>query len=177
MPDDRPSAGYHVVTKLLHWLTVVALVGQLLLGYTMEGLSESLTEADEGDADEALVFLHAWVGGAILVLGVLRLLWRKASTLPPWAPQLSERDRRLAHRTEQALYALLFLMPATGLALLFLSGEEREVTPERDWQPPFELVEDDLLLAAHIGSHVLLYIAVVVHVALAVRRRTVHRMV
>ena len=30
--------------------------------------------------------LHILLGLAILVLGGVRLLWRRRSTLPPWAP-------------------------------------------------------------------------------------------
>jgi cytochrome b561 len=173
--------GYGVVTKFLHWLTVAALAAQFTLGYAQEGLSEWLTETDSsgrgsGDADEALVFAHGWLGGAIVALALVRLLWRTATPLPPWAEQLTARDRKLAHRTEQLLYLLLFLVPGSGLALLFLSGEEREIGPDEEWQPPYDVIDDDVLLATHIAGHILFYLALIVHVGLAVRRRTLGRM-
>lgn len=181
MPVVGGVTGYGAVTKFLHWLTVAALAAQFTLGYAQEGLSEWLTETDSsgsgsGDADEALVFAHGWLGGGILVLALVRLLWRAATPLPPWADQLTARDRKLEHRTEQLLYLLLFLVPGSGLALLFLSGEEREIAPDEEWQPPYEVMGDDVLLAAHIAGHVLFYLALVVHVGLAVRRRTLGRM-
>lgn len=166
--------GYGLVTKALHWLTVLALVGQLVLGYAMDGLSEWY--AGERDADDALVFVHAWWGVAIMTLATLRLAWRRWTPLPPWSDRLSDRDRVWQHRIEVTLYALLYAVPASGLALLFLSGEERETLEDPEWTPPWELVEDDLLVALHVASHIALYATIAAHVALATRRRTVGRM-
>ncbi|MGH3359808.1 MAG: cytochrome b, partial [Nocardioidaceae bacterium] len=92
------DAGYGAVTKALHWLTVAALVVQFTLGYALEGLSERFV-SDDSDADESLVFAHAWVGMAILCLAVTRLAWRAATPLPAWSERLTARDRRVAHRT------------------------------------------------------------------------------
>ena len=169
--DER---GYGIVTRTLHWLTVLALVGQVLLGYTLEEASEWV--AGERDADEALVFVHAWWGVAIMVLATLRLAWRRATPLPPWSDRLSARDRVWQHRLEMALYALLYLVPGTGLALLLVSGAERETLDDPEWTPPLELVDDDLLVVLHVASHIALYLTVAVHVVLATRRRTVGRM-
>ena len=60
--------------------------------------------------------------------------------------------------------------------MLFLSGEERDVAGDREWQPPYDVVGDDTALAVHIGGHVVLYAALAVHVGLALRRRTLSRM-
>jgi len=169
-------AGYGLVTKALHWLTVVAVTAQFAAGYGLEALSEWVAGTDDSDADEAGVFVHAGLGVAILLLAVIRLSWRLATHLPPWAEQLSARDRRVAHRTEQVLYLTLFLIPLSGLALLFLSGEERDIAEDNEWQPPYDMVSDEFALFAHIGGHILFYLAILVHVGLALRRRTVTRM-
>jgi cytochrome b561 len=166
--------GYGLVTKVLHWLTVLALVGQLFLGYAMDDLSEWY--AGERDAEDALVFLHAWWGVGIIVLVTVRLLWRRLTPLPPWSDRLSPQDRVWQHRLEMNLYALLYVVPGTGLALLLLTGEERETLADPEWTPPFDLVDEDVLVALHVASHVALYLVVAAHVALATRRRTVGRM-
>lgn len=159
---------------MLHWLTVVALVTQFSLGYAMEGLAERFV-SDDSDSDETLVFVHACVGIAILCLAVLRVAWRRATPLPPWSERLNEADRRVENVTERLLYVLLFAIPASGLALLFLSGEERDIG--REWQPPYDLLDADVLLTAHITGHVVFYLVLLVHVGLAVRRRTLRRIV
>ena len=176
------DGGYGLVTILLHWVTVLLLLAQFVLGYAMESLGELfLGEMDSlgqgrGDGDERLVFAHAGLGTAILVLALARIVWRVLTPLPPWDERLSETDRRLERLVELAFYWLLVLTPASGLALLYLSGEEREVATG-EWFPPYDMVGDDVLLVTHVACHVALYLALAVHVGIAVRRRTIGRII
>jgi cytochrome b561 len=169
-------AGYGAVTKTLHWLTVLAVTAQFSIGYGLDAFSGWIAGTDDSDADEAGVFAHAALGVTILLLAVIRLGWRWATPLPPWGEQLTERDRRLASLTERVLYLTLFWIPLSGIGLLFLSGEERDVAENNEWQPPYDVFSDDVALAAHVAGHVLFYTAVIFHVGLALRRRTVSRM-
>ena len=53
MPLRNGEHGYGVVTKFLHWLTVAAIIGQFLVGWTMEADDEALDrEKDRIDALE-----------------------------------------------------------------------------------------------------------------------------
>ncbi|MEV7397755.1 cytochrome b/b6 domain-containing protein [Aeromicrobium sp. NPDC092404] len=186
MPLVSTDQGYGTVTKLLHWSTFVLLVAQFVLGYGMEGFAESLFEEDSsgrgsgGDrvraGDDQLVFVHAWLGGAILALALIRLLWRWSTPLPPWSERLTETDRLVEAWTEKILYLTLFVIPLSGIGLLFFSGEEREVENRREWLPPFDVVPDGLMLGLHVGGHLVFYAALLVHVGLALRRRTLGRM-
>jgi cytochrome b561 len=176
MPLRNGPAGYGLVTKTLHWLTVAALAAQFAIGYGIDAVSAWVAGTDDSDSDEAAVFVHGWLGGAILVLVLIRLAWRFGTPLPPWSDRLTERDRRLEAFTEWALYLALFAIPLSGFALLYLSGEERDVAEDREWQPPYDVVGDDTALAVHIGGHVLLYVTLAIHVGLALRRRTLGRM-
>ena len=180
MSARNSAAGYGWVTRFLHWVTLVLLLAQFVLGYAMEGLGDWLLgEMDSlghgrGDGEDRLVFAHAWLGGTILAVAIVRIAWRLTTPLPPWDDRLSDGDRRVERLAELALYWLLVIIPTTGLALLFLSGKEREVG-DGEWRPPFELVEDDLLLGLHIAAHVAFYVALLAHVSIAVRRRTFGR--
>lgn len=169
-------AGYGTVTKVLHWLTVAALAIQFTVGYAMEAVSEWVSGTDDSHADEAAVFVHGWIGGGILALATIRLVWRLRTPLPPWAPQLTAAEKRLATVTERTLYTLLFVIPATGIGLLYLSGKRRDIAEDQRWEPPYDLIGDDALLAAHITAHVVFYVTLAVHVGLALRRRTLSRM-
>lgn len=169
-------AGYGAVTKTLHWVTVVAVATQFVIGYRIDEFSAWVAGTDDSDADEAAVFVHAALGVVILALAVVRLGWRLATPLPPWAEQLSDGDRRVASATEKMLYLTLFWIPLSGIALLYLSGEERDVAENGEWRPPYDLIGDDFALSAHVAGHVLFFAAVLVHVGLALRRRTVSRM-
>ncbi len=177
--------GYGGVTRFLHWLTVGLLLIQLVLGYTMEAVAEALFEEDSsggsgGDrvraGDDQLVFLHAGIGALILVLASVRLLWRLSTPLPPWSERLGPVARRVESWVERVLYATLFVIPLSGIGLLFFSGEERELENRREWFPPLDVVSDDLMLVLHVGGHLTFYAALLVHVGLAVRSRTLSRM-
>lgn len=174
----EPAAGYGRVAKALHWATVLALLAQMTVGYLMEaddsgrgrgrgrsgdsGRGRGRGGDDEGyDVAERLAAwpedLLAWhvvLGAAVLLLGVVRVAWRRTHGLPPWARTLSPVERRLAHRTERALLLLLFAIPLTGLSLL--------------------VVGDDLV-ALHVASHVALFAALAAHLGLVLKHQLVDR--
>jgi cytochrome b561 len=177
MADPTGPARYHPVARLLHWTMLVAIGAQFLLGYGIDradDLFEWVVEWRFAGEDDALVFLHVGLGMLILLLATVRLLWRLLAGLPPWAPELSEQERRVAHRVEQVLYAAMFLIPLTGIALVVLAGE--------DWQfgrwalrAPVELVDDDVLLGVHIATHVAFLAALTVHVGMVLKHQVIDR--
>jgi cytochrome b561 len=162
--------GYGAVTKSLHWLTVLALATQLTIGYVMDvggqgrgrGGDSGRGRGRGGDdvslgfdpGDDTLVTAHVILGVTILTLALLRLLWRRATPLPPWAPGLSGGERTLATWTERALYLCLILMPVTGLSLI--------------------LVSDDLL-AVHVTSHIVFFAALAMHLGLVFKHQLIDR--
>jgi len=120
--ESRGEPGYGRVTKTLHWLTVAAVAAQFTVGYSLDvdggrgrgrgrGGESGRGRGRGGDGvdvfgDDTLLTVHVALGVSILVLATIRLVWRRRTTLPPWAGGLSLFERRLAHRTEQALYIL-----------------------------------------------------------------------
>jgi len=172
------ASGYGLVTKTLHWLTFLALLAQFAVGYAMTRSDDLLEFAIDrwlrGD-EERLIVVHATLGVCILALAVVRLLWRKFTPLPAWAKGLSAGERKLAHRTEQLLYLCLFLIPITGLALLFGSGEEWDISKRGEWQSPWEFASDDVLLVAHIGAQLLFFVAFALHLGLVLKHQLIKR--
>ena len=200
--------GYGLVTKVLHWLTVAALVVQFGVGWAMDvddGLdreedlldaeadrreeeAEVLGEAEEERAEAenerleeqfeareddqaaavfddvvsgdafgdgfALPHLHVLLGLLIIVLAVVRVVWRRTTPLPPWAEHLSAGERRFEAFLEKALLALLVVVPATGL--LLVAGQD-------DWVP------------VHVTAHFALLAAIAGHVGLVLRHTVVRR--
>jgi cytochrome b561 len=104
--------------------------------------------------DDPLLTAHVVLGVSILVLAIVRLWWRRRSTLPPWAPGLSPAERTLAHWTERALYTLLFVIPLTGLWLV--------------------LVNDDAV-AVHVAAHVAFFVAFAAHIGLVLKHQLIDR--
>ncbi|MGH1563218.1 cytochrome b [Mumia sp. DW29H23] len=174
----RTDARYGVVARLLHWATVLALLAQLLVGYTMTGgggpLDGWVDSAYDGDED-LLLPVHVALGVGILALAIVRLTWRLASTLPPWPSTVTPGEQRVAQLVERTLYALLFLVPLSGLALVLGSGEDFETSDEGEWQAPWSFADDDTLVALHVTSHLVLYAAVALHVGFVLKHQLVDR--
>lgn len=106
---------YDAVAIALHWLTVLAILSLLAMGWIM-------TSVPPGSATQFMLFQwHKSVGITVLGLTVLRLGWRlahKAPALPDTMPPL---EKLAAHLGHVGLYALLFAMPLTGWALVSTS--------------------------------------------------------
>jgi cytochrome b561 len=167
------EAAYGGVTRTLHWLTVAAVAAQFTVGYSVDvdggqgrgrgrgrGGESGRGRGRGGDdgldvfGDDTLLTVHVALGVSILVLAIVRLAWRRRSTLPPWAPGLSSFERKLAHRTEQALYALLFAIPLSGLWLV--------------------LVSDDAV-AVHIAFHIAFFVVIAAHLGLVLKHQLIDR--
>lgn len=192
----RNDAGaYGSLTKALHWLTVLAIVAQFVVGYLLEdesgrgrgrgrgrggdedddSLGMGLLALGPGDDDRTdLLLLHACLGLAILALATVRLLWRVSGDLPAWAPGLSAFERRLEANVEKLLYLMLFLIPISGLLLLFGSGEDWNLNGT-EWESPVEFADDDLLLGVHITTHIAFFVVVTVHLGLVLKHTLIDR--
>ena len=110
----KPSPRYTGVAIALHWLLGLMIVGAFAMGLYMHELPVSPTR-------HKLFNWHKWAGITILVLSVLRLLWRVTHRPPADLP--APRWQNLAaHGTHWALYALFFLVPLAGWAYSSAAG-------------------------------------------------------
>jgi cytochrome b561 len=69
---------------------------------------------------------HNSVGALVVLLLVLRILWRMVSTAPALPSGMTVRQRRLAKLAHFGLYGLMAAVPLLGLATLFLRGRGLE---------------------------------------------------
>ena len=65
-----------------------------------------------------LVALHRPLGIMILVLAIIRLVNRTFTTLPPFPPTMSKRERLIASASERLLYTLMIALPLVGWGML-----------------------------------------------------------
>ncbi len=110
---------YTTVAKVLHWLLALALVGIFGVGLYMVGLPFSPQKLK-------LINWHKWAGITILVLSVLRLLWRlthRPPALPARVQAAMPGWQRLAHHaTHGLLYVLFLAVPLLGWAYSSAAG-------------------------------------------------------
>jgi cytochrome b561 len=107
MPTEQPPTRYNAVAQTLHWVIAGLIVGQFVLGRMAESLPLGLHKL-------ALLARHKSFGMTILMLAVVRLLWRLTHSAPPLPAGMTTLERAAARGTHAALYALLFAMPLTG---------------------------------------------------------------
>jgi cytochrome b561 len=100
---------------LLHWGIALLLVPMLFFG-------EELMEEDGG---ALLPSLHVSIGVTILVLSVLRLIWRVTHPAPPLPAGSPAWETTAAKVTHVLFYVLMIGLPLTGwLALPHFMAEE-----------------------------------------------------
>jgi cytochrome b561 len=103
------------VTRILHWLTALAVLGLLGVGWWMEGLPNSPDKI-------AIYKLHKSVGLTVLALAVVRIAWRLFERARPRPPSMPGWQRAFAATTHWALYAGILVMPLSGWLYNSASG-------------------------------------------------------
>jgi cytochrome b561 len=101
------TPGYTLTAKSLHWLIVALLIVQFTAAWTMPHIGRDTPVT-------TLISLHFTMGIVILVVAIVRLVWRVThgepkpqDGVPPW--QVA--SARIVH---WLLYALLFVLPFLG---------------------------------------------------------------
>jgi cytochrome b561 len=107
MPNQNTKARYSAVAQAFHWIIAALIVTQFTLGWMQGDLPLGMHKL-------ALLARHKSFGMTILMLAVLRLLWRLFNRPPELPSGMSKIERVLARATHTAFYVLLFAMPLTG---------------------------------------------------------------
>ncbi|HEV7715489.1 MAG TPA: cytochrome b [Steroidobacteraceae bacterium] len=101
------TARWGYVAQLLHWLIVALIILQFVLAFLEQRLPLSLAKL-------IMLARHKSFGITILMLAVIRLLWRWMNPTPELPNTLKPYERALAKLTHFALYAILFIQPLSG---------------------------------------------------------------
>ena len=171
------GAGYGFVTKALHWVIFGIMSTQFGVGYLMTRVDDDLYESIPGVSEDRLFDVHMSLGASVLLLALLRLAWRKATPLPPWASTLTHFERRYEHRVEQVLYVLMLAIPISGVLAAMADG--KDVVFFGAVELPSLISEDsdldDLTLGFHIAGHLAFFVAFALHVGLVIKHQLVNR--
>lgn len=108
----EPTQLYSGTARLLHWLTVVLLALQFPVGFYMAYRGNALNVWDS--LTNTMYSGHKLSGLVILLIVVLRLLYRTTQGAPPDEPTLEPWQRVVGHLNHWLLYALLIAAPVVG---------------------------------------------------------------
>ncbi|HWA90815.1 MAG TPA: cytochrome b [Rhizomicrobium sp.] len=109
------AAHYGSVAIFLHWTIALLIIVNLALG---------LYFADLPKSDPNLFVLaqtHKSIGLTVLVLSVLRVLWRLINPVPPLPADMPGGLKFLARATQFLLYMLIVAIPLTGWLMVSTS--------------------------------------------------------
>ena len=157
--------GFGWITRVIHWLMALALLGMLALGTVLVNMQPGL-------ANLWLYGLHKTIGISLLALVAVRLVWHRFSPPPKPLGGVPHWQERLAVWAHRGLYLLMIAIPlsgwvassATGIDVMFA---DRWVMPAL---APVSQAWEEAGFAVHGALTKLLLALVVLHVAGALKR-------
>lgn len=109
---------YSAVAITLHWLMAITIAGLVAVGMWM-------SDAIHVDATKAAAFQayqwHKSFGLTILILTLLRLVWRMMHPAPPLPAGMAGWERMAARASHFLFYVLMLAIPLSGWAMVSAS--------------------------------------------------------
>jgi len=103
---------YGAVAMTLHWLIAVLIIFNICLGYYMNDMPNN-------DPNHfAFVQFHKSTGLTILVLSVLRVMWRWINPFPPLPATMPMWEKAAARFVHGMFYFLIIAIPLAGWAMV-----------------------------------------------------------
>ena len=168
MTQSIKTARYSRVAIWLHWIIAILIIGQLAGGKIMHMIDPSSLKFE-------LYQYHKSFGIMILLLSVLRLIWRLGHKPPALPDSMTPWERRIAGLSHKAFYALMIGIPLSGWAMVSASTLWQKTTlfkfvpwPHITGIPQSEKLEETLKQAHEILS-ILVFLLLLLHVAAALK--------
>jgi cytochrome b561 len=166
---NAPEARFSPLARLLHWSMALMILAMLFIGI---GMVSTATERYR-----YLLAAHRPLGILILVLAVVRLAHRllnPAPALPASLPQVQQAAAKISH---VLLYALMFVMPLLGWAML--SAAPHPIVLVGGFRLPAILSPDAALYARLRGLHtdfaLAFYAVILLHLGAALYHAWIRR--
>lgn len=162
-PPPTGRHGYGTVARLFHWVTALLVAVMIPVGIAM-------TSQGFESIGNQLYIVHKGTGSVLLVLVVLRILWKLTHREPALHGGVPAIQRRIAGTTHWVLLLLLLVMTVSGyirtvgegfpiellnaLGIPPLIGENVELARTMSVVHKFSAYLLAALIAAHIGAAV-----------------------
>lgn len=146
---------YGLISKLLHWLSAILLIGQIPLGFY-------LVDLDFGPERLNIENIHVAVGLSLFYLVILRLLYKIFNPTPKLEPSIFKGQKFLAKLNHILLYVTILSITISGIFKKLFNGETISIIFKKiKIQDNFELGE--LFYDIHIFSNYLMIALIIIH--------------
>lgn len=159
---------YSKVAITLHWLIALMIIGQLASGKIMMAMAGSPLKFE-------LFQLHKSFGIIILLLSLLRLVWRLTHKAPPLPDTMPKHEKLAAKISHIGFYGLMIGIPLSGWAMV--SAAPIQITTKIfkvvKW-PDLPLIErseglEKIFSETHEIMGILIAVLLVVHIGAALK--------
>lgn len=159
-----PPTAYSAVAKLLHWLVALGVLTMVPVGIIM-------LRIESGPMQNNLFEFHKSLGVVVLLLMVLRLLYRALHGSPQPEPTLKHWQRAASSAVHGLLYLLLLVQPLLGWAAMSAYGDRTPVFGLFSLPQvlPTNRVLADQIMALHGWIGLALAVLVLIHIAAALQ--------
>jgi len=160
---------FGILTKTLHWVMALLVIGLLAVGLLMGGL--------DGGTKFKVYALHKSFGICVLALVFVRVIWHVYSRKPGFVEGMKPWEKLAAHAAHVFLYIAMFVMPLSGW--LMSSAKGYTVTVFSTVDLPHLIAESDMLAKLFSQTHQLLayalIAAVAVHIGAALKHHFINK--
>jgi cytochrome b561 len=102
---------YGRVSRIIHWLMALCIIGLLCLGIWMDEIPEDASYRMD------VYMLHKSTGFLMLILVAVRVAWLAYTPAPALPDAISARDKRLTKAAKHVFYMLMMAVPLSGLLM------------------------------------------------------------
>ena len=170
MSNFESGSRYTMTAAVLHWLIAVLVIGMIAFGWWMQEIPK-----DPVGPRVNAFNLHKSIGMSVLLLMLVRVMWR-ATHRPPGLPPMPLWQARTARAVHILLYVCLFVQPLSGYLGSAYSGYPVKlfgvVLPA--WAPKDAAIKD-AMSALHLFNSWVLVSALVLHLAGSLKHALIDR--
>ena len=162
---------YGAVSKVLHWLIALGMIGLTGLGWWMVGLSYFDSWYNRG------LTLHRSIGMVVLGLAVVFATWKIVSPSPPLQRELKPWEQRGARAVHALLLGAMFVLPISGYLISTSAGAGFPFLGS--WEIPAVLPKSearrDLAIAVHYYAAYGLIAFIAAHAGAALKHQFIDK--
>ena len=149
---------YPILSILLHWITAGLIVALFAIGWSMVDLPR-------GPERSANFALHKSLGLTVLLLSILRVVWRLRFPAPAYGAEMPRWKIRVARIVHALFYVALFVQPLSGYISSSFSGYKTKWfgLPLPHWgyrDPPLNEFFTDI----HVATSMILGGLIILHI-------------